>query len=168
MHIVLGDLPTWIAAIAAIVAGTIAYRVYKIESGRDQRAALSARSAQASQIAAWYGLNEDDQWGGFLRNRSELPVFNVITNFKHLNPDKPDAPESIISIYSVVMSVLPPAADKFIPLDETVIKLLGLSRKPHIFSATQHSYIEVYFTDANGIRWLRSREGQLTEPQPVT
>lgn len=161
VHILLGDLPTWIAAIAAIVAGIIAYRVYKIESGRDQQAALNTRRAQASQIAAWYGLGESDKWGGFLRSRSELPVYNVVISFNHLVSD---ASGEIFSIYSVVMSVLPPGADRFIPLDESVIELLRLNQEPPMYAAVQRSFIEVEFTDSNGIRWRRGREGQLTEP----
>jgi hypothetical protein len=63
-HLRLGDVPTWVGAILAGVAGVAAFRVYLIESRRDQQTEKERRAreddvrrAQAMRVVAWFGPN---------------------------------------------------------------------------------------------------------------
>lgn len=62
-----GDVPTWIAAAAAIVAGFYAARVYRTERRRDR---------QVTQVAVWSAIQ-----GGlevcYIHNGSQLPIGDV-------------------------------------------------------------------------------------------
>jgi hypothetical protein len=87
-----GDAPTWLAAVFAALAGVIAYRLYQVESKRDQKADdLQAKRDeealkwQASVCAAWYDT-EDHQiedgalvpvWGVRVVNGSPVPIRQV-------------------------------------------------------------------------------------------
>jgi hypothetical protein len=97
MRIALGDVPTWCAFIAAVVAGYIAFAVYRIEKSRDRVADEEERRRQAEKVAAWYGNKQEGTVlvgagvqkqtvpkfakGAYARNASELPVYNFAARF---------------------------------------------------------------------------------------
>lgn len=53
-----GDIPTWLATLAASLAAAMAYRVYQVEAQRDRISEQERRSAQAAKVVAWYGFME--------------------------------------------------------------------------------------------------------------
>jgi hypothetical protein len=116
-----GDLPTWIAAIAAIGAGIIAYQLYRISE--DDR-----RSAQAAKVAAWYGSRQQTVmqrqegsvqshpvsapiWGAYLRNASDLLVYDVKVRFYF--PGSGDPAECIASYWVHRRTSLEPPARSY-------------------------------------------------------
>ena len=152
-----GDIPTWIAAVAAIGAGVIAYRVYA-ESVEERR------SAQASKIAAWYGYKtesvidtsrvqpihvEKPIWGAFLRNASDLPVYDVTVDF--YSPDSDD------SAHTIHKRTLPPSdAPIHVKIDNIALRLYSDDPK-----MDRYHRVEIEFTDTQGIRWHRDVKGRL-------
>jgi arabinogalactan oligomer / maltooligosaccharide transport system substrate-binding protein len=59
-------------------------RTYQIESERDRVNAKArrvqeyfARRAQAALVSAWWEESRDGQWGAFVRNASETPVYQA-------------------------------------------------------------------------------------------
>jgi hypothetical protein len=159
-----GDIPTWIAAVAAIGAGFIAYRVYWI-SAEDRR------SAQAARVAAWYGLWKHEAvtpnvytkhpspapaWGAFLRNASDLPVYDVHVKFYFPPPGTHDYVETW-NIHTVMQQVLPPSDTPIhVPIDEVELRLYSDDPRMDAFHRVQ-----IEFTDTQGIRWHRDVKGRL-------
>lgn len=160
-----GDIPTWIAAVAAIGAGIIAYRVYWI-SAEDRR------SAQAARVAAWYGLWQHEAvlkmmpntflknrppepaWGAFLRNASDLPVYDVTVKFHY--PDSGGSAETP-NVHTIHKSVLPPSdAPIHMKIDEIALRLY--SDDPRM---DRYHRVEIEFTDTQGARWHRDVKGRL-------
>jgi len=156
----LGDIPTWLQAVAtlfalafAATASVVASRTFKIESERDRvntearRAQeASARKAQAATVSAWWGTNRfDDRIGVLVRNASDAPVYQVFVTV--LDAD------GRVETAKVHFPVLPPHAEaEFLPVslpDE----------------ADAHR-VKLTFTDASGVRWIRSEHGQLMELAP--
>ena len=164
-----GDIPTWIATIAATVAGTIAYRVYRIEARRDQISDEERRGAQASKIAAWYGYRtesvidtsrvqainvEKPIWGAYLRNASDLPVYDLTVRF-YFPGTSESAGEG--DIYTVNKGVLPPSSTPIlVEYDVTARRIYSSDPKTDAFHR-----VEIEFTDTQGIRWHRDVKGRL-------
>jgi hypothetical protein len=170
-----GDIPTWLATIAATAAGVVAYRVYRIEARRDQVSDQERRSMQAGKVAAWYGSREqkvtqrmpnsvqtyilpEPVWGAFLRNASDLPVSDVVVRF-HL----PSSPASDATgngnMHTIVKMVLPPNdAPIHLPIDEAALRIFSDDVREDAFHR-----VEIDFTDAQGFRWHRNIKGQLKE-----
>jgi hypothetical protein len=158
-----GDIPTWVAAVAAIGAGIIAYRVYWISAG-------DRRSAQAARVAAWYGLWQhgsvtpnvfmehpapEPAWGAFLRNASDLPVYDVVVTFHF--------PGSGGSADTFIKAVLPPS-------DAPIhVKIEGIALRLHSNARMDvYNRVEIEFTDTQGARWHRGVNGRLVRKPPIS
>lgn len=166
-----GDIPTWLATIAATTAGIVAYRVYRIEAQRDRISEWERRSAQAAKVATWYGSRQrqvtqrrgdsvqtytlaEPVWGAFLRNASDLPVSDLVINFYF--PGKNDSTETW-NIHTINKLTLPPNdAPIHLEIDETALRLYSDERKMDAFHR-----VEIEFTDSQGIRWHRDVKGRL-------
>jgi len=165
-----GDVPTWLSAVAtlvalifAAVAAISARRVYLIESERDKTASDERRNqaeflrrTQAALVSAWWGKQDDEfgvpRWGAWVRNASETPIYqNRVSLTKLYEPDISDA---------FSLSVLPPMSEpKFFPTTVWEGDIDGVVDMPDI-------RVEMTFTDSAGIRWIRDKQGRLSEVLP--
>jgi hypothetical protein len=177
----LGDVATWISAaanVATVILATIAagvgYRVYKVESGRDARAELDRRErtaderrAQASLVSVWYGRSPESRseqrgrmtwilydWGGWIVNASETPVYDAVLRFYRLATDG----MGHASWQADLIKVVPPyRGELLVPR--------GDNAPNDLTDAECHGDLEVSleFRDAAGRYWLRDRHGFLHE-----
>ena len=168
-----GDIPTWLATFAAIAAGLVAYRVYQVEAQRDRLAEEERKGAQAAKIAAWYGSQSHTvttrignsvqtypamkpKWGAFLRNASDLPVYDVLVKF-HFPGTDAKAASGNDNVQSIVKMVLPPSdAPVHLEVDELTLRFFSEDSRADAFHR-----VEIEFTDAQGIRWHRDVKGRL-------
>lgn len=162
-----GDLPTWISAVASLAAlafaaaATVAaIRVYRIESGRDRIAAAEtrqreeqARRSQAVLVSGWWGGDPHGRRpraGALIRNASDAPVYQVTISV--LDPVVPD------SSATLSVPVVPPSETPgFYPVPDA---------GPGSAAVQGEQRVELSFTDAAGLRWLRDQRGRLSEVRP--
>jgi hypothetical protein len=95
-----GALGTWAAVVAAVVAGVIAYRLWRNDERREKRIEDAEERAQASLVAGWIERPKDLHRAGidgdvndvhekhtgvhlFLRNASQLPVYDMTASFTY-------------------------------------------------------------------------------------
>jgi hypothetical protein len=170
-----GDIPTWLATIAATAAGVVAYRVYQIEARRDLISKDERRAAQAAKIAAWYGSQRQNMtltigssvqtrpmpepvWGAFLRNASDLPAFDVIVKF-HFPPSGTDDSAAAWNVHTIKKRVLPPNdAPIHLTIDEIALRICSGDPRMDAFHR-----VEIEFTDTQGLRWHRDVKGRLKD-----
>jgi arabinogalactan oligomer/maltooligosaccharide transport system substrate-binding protein len=172
----LGDVPTWIGAVASLcalvgagLAAWQAYRIYRLESARDRSARAEqqdrdtlARRRQASLVSAWWGYagdgepDSDDprQWGAFVRNASELPVFR--TTITVVNRTSAELAESFD------LPAIPPAGQPVFH------RLRGHGAQTRLADWVRAGRVFDYrvvlaFTDSSGLRWIRDQHGVLHE-----
>lgn len=173
---ILGTVPEWIAAFAAVAAlgaaiwaGRTSLMLFRIESTRDRQTAERERQEQSSQISAWSVFcpshrphGEDafaEQKDGFLlKNSSAAPIYNVrVTSGSRTGETNPVADFKIV----------PPG--EFVVLRNTKfhwsfpksLSEVGEVARP----VTKHEawkVRELSFIDARGLAWKRS-EGLLSE-----
>ena len=171
-----GDIPTWLLTLAAVVAGWYTHRIYKIESGRDQERADERRAEQASRIAAWIEMRQgippaqrdqmrpfSEQYPGHycvLRNASDLPVYNVMLSYRFR---RSDGSEDLPGADDPLRPVLPPG--------EQPLKLgwdvLGRWEQPHDVHYISMQ-VRLVFTDASRRAWCREFDGRLVDRGPAT
>lgn len=179
----LGDWATWVqsaatvgALVAAIVAAVVAQKVYNIESERDERTAEerrvrfeAERRGQADKIAAWYAWLPQHHsgnpgidfrtpfgWSAFVRNASDLPIYDVDVEFYYVVPDAPDGnvPGRRGTIDRI--PVLPP--------QDEVAKIAPSEMLDQVAAEAQDNHaVAIEFRDATGTRWRRDIYGKLTE-----
>jgi hypothetical protein len=146
-----GDVPTWLASVGAVVAGGLAFKVYRIEGKRDRKAEEDQRRLQAARVSGWFGLISWQPdlpggparqfWKAKVRNLSDLPIYDVQIEF-HKTAMQSGAPFN-----REVVAVLPPGDDEFFdaPDDE------------------RDYVIALRFRDAAGVAWYRDARGFLSE-----
>ncbi|MEU8301137.1 hypothetical protein AB0C04_28095 [Micromonospora sp. NPDC048909] len=173
----LGDVATWLSAIAniatvilATAAAIVGYRVYKVESGRDARAELDRREraaddrrAQAALVSAWYGRSAEATdafggqwrtyaWGGWVLNASDSPIYDARITF--LLADGEDHYEWP----AATIRVIPPfRGEQFVKVDPEVRESISEEDWKHNLEVT------LVFRDAAGRRWQRGHDGYLHE-----
>ena len=170
-----GDIPTWLATIAATVAGIVAFNVYRIEAGRDQVSELERRSAQAAKVAAWYGSTSQEVmrrrgdsvqtqtvsvpvWGAFLRNASDLPVSDVAVRFLLPSSGADDSADAR-SLHRINKDILAPNNEPIhLEIAEVVLRTYSDDEREDAFHR-----VEIEFTDTQGIRWQRDVKGRLKD-----
>lgn len=179
----LGDWATWVqsiatvgALIAAVVAAVVAHRVYGLESERDERAAeerrvraKAERRAQADQVAGWFAWLAQDAdteprlgwrrpwgWSAFLRNASDLPIYDIIIDFYYVVPDAADGNIPGRRASSDRIPVLPPQNEFYMAADRDMLERVAAEDQAN------HA-VAIEFRDAAGIRWRRDIHGKLTE-----
>ncbi|AVZ71842.1 hypothetical protein SLUN_06200 [Streptomyces lunaelactis] len=157
-----GDVPGWVSALGSVfalgfgaVAVVVTRRTYQIESDRDRVNAEArevqesfARRAQAGLVSAWWGQSSEGQWGAFVRNTSEIPVYQAYLTVLGLD----DHSDNI----KVHYLVLPPS-------DGALFCPIGSGQPAQGATARR---VKLSFTDTAGVRWLRNQYGSLTELQP--
>ncbi len=160
-----GDVPSWISALGSLLALAFAaaavvaaWRTWRIESARDQVAAeqrdervASERQRQAAMVSTWWGQEAaTGTWGAFVRNASGTPVYQVYLNVLDAN-DAGELPFARIRHFVLA------------PSDVAVFSTLALPAG----TQNQDLRVELYFTDAAGVRWQRNRFGRLSELEPT-
>lgn len=169
-----GDIPTWLATIAATAAGIVAYSVYRIEAQRDRISDAERRSTQAAKIAAWYGsrpqhvtrrigdsvqtsTSPEPVWGAFLRNASDLPVSDVTVEFHF--PSSASDPAETWNIHTIEKGTLPPNDTPIhLTIDEAALRIYSDDPRVDAFHR-----VEIEFTDTQGVRWHRDVKGRLKD-----
>ncbi|MFI6266688.1 hypothetical protein [Micromonospora sp. NPDC051006] len=186
----LGDLATWLGAIAnlatvilAVVASLVGFRVYKIESGRDQRAEADRRErseyerrSQAQLVSVWYGQSIQmefassgaeatkpvDKWAAHVLNASNLPIYDVLVIFspRYANTLKYLPPLLQSGIREWIL-VVPPHQGVLTVAVPDILAETGLGK-----AGEAGLVVSLEFRDASGRRWLRDREGYLLPLPP--
>lgn len=170
-----GDVPTWVSALvsALTLVGLVltviyARHIYRIESERDKHAAEersardeAERRSQAEKIAAWFApapstALEENMFGAFVRNASDLPVFDIYPVFQPASDGEPTAGGDW---FFENIAVLPPHETKFMPLELAEDEY---EEVPHHLRNGMF-LVEITFRDAAGVRWTRSADGLLVQ-----
>lgn len=139
-----------------------------------KRLAEEGRRAQASQVAAWFGLSDvpgptaaamragapADQaaWGAWIRNESTLPVLSVrVFNYIHAETAVSEDWAPVMRGGPVSMiRVMPPRSERFVEIPAQVKKMIDKC-DDSIYA------VSLEFMDAAGIRWERDARGLLKE-----
>ncbi len=134
LHVDLGALPDWIAAIGTVLAFWVALVVFIV-------ALKDRRRQQAAQVAAWLerGKNETSL---HIVNSSDVPIYNVRADAKLLGQGR-----------NFYLPVLRPRADEI--LDQ--VPMPGAGQVSEKFAN-----VEVFFADSSGKRWWRKENGKLS------
>lgn len=157
-----GTVPDWLAGtgslfalIFAAVAVVVTRRTYHIESERDRVNAEArtvqqafARRAQAALVSAWWGQTQDGQWGAFVRNASETPVYQVYATVVSADGN--------VDSHKFHYVVVPPS-------NVAIFCAVGDGASAQSLVVRR---VKLSFTDAAGVRWLRGQYGRLTELEP--
>lgn len=160
----LGDLPTWVGALAAVGAfifavwgTTIAKRLFDVERGRDEDNRALQRQAEAAKVAAWYSSNTDTSgvvhWGVRVKNQSQLPIYDLRVAVHLLRNGAPLSPPTVVYPPGCP-AVVPPEHEEFVPV---IHRHAG--DPAHDGSFQWLAAIE--FTDSQGIGWRRDVHGKL-------
>lgn len=155
-----GNVPTWLALIAAGVAVTSC--TLRRERERDIRREADGRKAQADKVAGWVDQHEVSGPEGpyliFLRNASELPIYDLKMSVRDTNTGK--------EIIRKVLPVLAPEAKhkaiklraEFVQDDIARAELVaGVNDKQPGCGVT------LQFRDGSGTRWRRELDGKLVK-----
>ena len=149
-----GDVPTWVAVLAAGLAlyfarqaARSAHALLRIEEARRTLRETSDRAAQASTIGAWH---QESYFAATLRNSSDLPVYDLTVEF--LGPDG-------ATWETGALTVLPPG--------EQTLSWTGTSSRHGAVGDTGHEvsprdfHLAMTFRDSAGVRWRRTGRGDL-------
>ncbi|WP_159037275.1 sugar ABC transporter substrate-binding protein [Streptomyces specialis] len=145
-------MATVLALVFAAIAAVAARRTYSIESERDRVNMLErhaqvaySRRTQAALVSVWWG-SKDGRWGAYVCNASETPVYQA-----HLTILDPDMHGDAAKTQ---FPVVPPCADaEFFPI--------AVDDHSLVDSAVRR--VKLSFTDAAGVRWIRTEHGRLIE-----
>ncbi len=174
-----GDVPSWVSACVTLgafvfagVAIVVSRRTFRLESERDrvnaevrQRQDAYVRRSQSAMVSAWWGSADavhapdprSADWGAFLRNASETPVYKanmtVVGAGNHAGPTAMEFP------------VVPPTRQ---PVFHPVAVPSAAPAAGHrsVSNAVSDYKVSLRFTDAAGIRWVRDEYGVLRELEP--
>lgn len=151
---------TVVAALVAVALGAVA----ESRTRRDRREAaasaaqrlLAERQDQAFRVAIWsdpldyWVTDENYDFGVWVRNSSDLPIFDVEIPFLHVDESIVSEPMGLRRRFFPALSPHETQRITFTPADWN--------------NATDFS---VYFLDARGVRWRRDLDGTLTEGATV-
>ncbi|HYN94856.1 MAG TPA: extracellular solute-binding protein [Pilimelia sp.] len=160
---------TVVALIFAAVAAVAAQRVYGVESKRDQlnaqdraQQALALKRAQGALVSAWWNLRAGGepahQWGVYLRNASETPVYRATLSVVDLHNSN--------TTVALEVPVIPPGETTFHPVSLPTGPGHAAPAPAPVDSDAQHAAdfrVEMSFTDSAGVRWFRDQHGKLSE-----
>jgi hypothetical protein len=168
MHDVqLGDAAAWVAAIGTV--GALAAAFWQIRTERRARKRREdedrslARRSQAVRVSAWSASPEDiyrmgwensaglQRYGAVLLNHSEEPVYEAIASLVSIQGAGPSSAKGDGKLqYRAYLSVIPPGRH---------IADLGLCDA----WPSGRAGVDLAFTDAAGVHWLRHATGSLIE-----
>jgi hypothetical protein len=142
--------------------------VYKTEKQRDEQARTEAERAQAVRVSGWCaqysevrsdGTPTDTRWHVFVRNASELPIYNVEIKFyfpTHVAGGEPATESAWVERGQITFSIAVPGAEPTrCPLSSGMLRQVG-QEDANLFRPS------LTFTDSAGRHWHRDRSGTLT------
>lgn len=148
-----------LAALSAVVAGYLAWRVYRLERERERRASERLKRHQAELISAWTVVKRgaDDRSSVELRvqNLGSAPVYEVTLGVQL----------GTVCSYAAKKRVVPPTGHESVAVELTE---KGLERWRRWATGPVRSlppYAEFTFCDAAGAWWFRDTRGALVEIQ---
>lgn len=176
-----GNVPAWISAAAALLALVAAGYAAWVAYGQLQaaRAALDERrdeaaKSQASKIAAWLEIGNDNRFHAYIYNASNLPVYKTTLTFvspNNYNPVNVGTVGPMKEAGEVLM-----LSDLVNQADETHAPRIRLSFQLNVEHEGQLSGlaegpigpvgVKLSFTDASSRRWSRNLDGDLTRVSP--
>lgn len=169
-----GDVPTWLGVLLAGAAAVVALLLYLRAAERDRRGEADRRArldedrrTQAAQVCGWYGRTEGkigpqqaavvQVWGAFVRNASDLPIYDVAVEF-HFTSPRMDGGVWTLARGQTKRRFLPPG-ESFVPVPEAMLREIV---------DTDTYLVAMSFRDAGNRRWRRDPDGILTEaPDPA-
>jgi hypothetical protein len=175
-----GDVPTWLSAIATIIAVVFAVwaartarSLYLIESRRDEQQAAERRErdaerrqSQAGKVAVWFGWrayahatfgSDINEYGAFVHNTSGVPIYDVRLDFMLLPPRPHGAPGDRTPFVLHHERVVPPSAEPlFYPIDRKMMERLT----PDVDQRKAVS-VAMTFRDSENRSWRRTIDGHL-------
>ena len=150
---VAGDIAAWFAAIGTV--GTLLWLVFERVRRQEEARELAFR-AQASKIVYWPVLLPDGALEFIVRNAGELPVYDAVL----VSDDV-----FLASARNLVIGVLPPGdTHRSVPQEDLGDRdklRFGLSQSAGVLSRG------LWFTDGQGVRWIRDSSGSLAEASRV-
>ncbi|WP_328384416.1 hypothetical protein OHQ88_33565 (plasmid) [Micromonospora zamorensis] len=188
----LGDLATWIGAIAnvatvvlALTASLVGFRIYRIESARDQRAeqdrgerTADERRRQAQMVSLWYAPITRETvenspvsaraqfrrmtkvWAAHILNASHLPVYDVEVTFHRR---RPEAGAHASMTADLIRAIPPHQTAMTIELPEELVNEVPAEQ------LSDGVDVSLTFRDSAGRRWMRDGSGYLREmPSPLS
>jgi len=160
----LGDLPAWVAGAGTV--GTLAAALWQIRTERLARKRLEeegrnrVRRDQAVRISAWIAARRDREaqaepelprYSAVVLNRSEEPVYMAIASLVSIQGAGPSASRGDGRYKNrSFLDVIPPG--------RYVADLGSASSWP-----SGRAGVDLAFTDAAGVHWLRTANGALEE-----
>jgi hypothetical protein len=151
----------WVAGPALVVAAgsvaSVSIALLQIRNDRERRR-REERRRQAERISAWPGVNAQEQ-EVILLNRSDAPVYQAVASLVLIQGAGAQTGEELTELieqtpqmaaYRAAMGLIPPGRWR-VNVDGG---WGGTHRRPGI---------EVAFTDAAGIHWVRRTSGSLEE-----
>lgn len=175
-----GNVPSWISAVSGTLAfgaaggaGWVAYRQLQAVLSTNSDRADEATKEQASRVAAWLELGEDDLFHVYVLNRSDLPIYKTVLTF--VSPNNHNAfPLQVIPPSSVAwepgrVSALVNEADRMHAPHLRLSYMFSMEgegrlSQPGVPDAGPIGPVGVTlsFTDSQARRWHRNRQGDLT------
>lgn len=180
----LGDLPTWLnfaaalfASVAALFALKFTKKLFEADQWRNRQFHFIEKSRQASHVSAWAlpasPLGDDDDIKeyalavveGVIKNSSNLPIYNVEVKWYV---------DGVLEQESKC-DLVPPNEHRVFVLNSSVTeKISGIAdagKIPQRYYEARHiteqiseiTRLELFFTDAGNIKWMRSEQGVLSE-----
>jgi hypothetical protein len=151
----IGDLPSWLASLAATGAlifaakgASVAKGMFEIERRREEA---------ATKVAAWYApesTGASARWGAHVKNQSDLPIYDLRVEFHHFRRGHTARPYPPVVVPDSLPVVVPPGEREFI--------VNGSSEADdHAVDATYQWLVEIQFTDSKGVTWKRNTHGLL-------
>lgn len=167
-----GDWAAWannLITTAALIAAVVAARsVHRLERQRDEQARDDAARAQAVCVSGWCGqyfteldVNHEpinERWHMFVRNASELPVYDVDITFQfpsRVVGGEPAADAEWMERGQMGFPFVPPGDTTRCPLPDHMLGQVGPNDAGHFRPS-------LIFSDAAGRHWQRDRSGILT------
>jgi hypothetical protein len=160
---------TLLGSIGTVGAWGATYFLLRREVDRDRDRDERAKREQASRVSAWFGQQEKIDrmtpkprapWGAFVRNASELPIYEVQVDF--LLPSPPGELHDYRG--SVAISRVPPSDEPiFIPAGQELRKAAGTDTAGNpIYTESFGGFaVAITFTDAANNVWRRNDHGHL-------
>ncbi|WP_212829925.1 hypothetical protein [Catellatospora sp. TT07R-123] len=163
----IGAIGSFFGMILAGIAGYVAFRLFRVESGRDLKADEFRREQaeelvrhQATRIGFWV---DSDAKQVVVLNSSELPIFRIRIVFQDYRSYDQVLPPVIFPDEKVVHFQDALVPGERIHVSEQAFREEALNKNGFYFG--QGTYIQ--FIDNAGFRWKRAIEGGLSEPEKV-
>ncbi|WP_431792080.1 hypothetical protein [Microbacterium paraoxydans] len=150
-------MTTVLAAAAAVVAGLYAWRAYRLERAREDRASVAMKRQQAEMVSAWTVIQQGENGENYVelrvQNLGSAPVYEVTLGIQL----------GSVCSYAAKTRVVPPSGRN--PMEVRLTER-GLERWLTWAKGPARKlapYVELTFCDSAGAWWFRDTRGALVE-----